>query len=499
MAFELHRRLTAKTTPSQMRQMIPWETPAETALPKPLRKGRPKGCSRVQVVHFSIDEGMEMLGELAAKKNYALPWDWDGKGYPKRRRSQGPNQESLTSHAEILYHLLKLAPNGYPCPYRLRDLLIQLHNRWNIFPNDRSEEASMSLSNRAMLACDRWRLMCKHCLMLKSTNTHILYQNLQHVVNLVKPELLQPAVAPVEHDHNHDDDSLKITPTISRSVVPYTSDGIIDWGVVEDELPEPEALDCEIVKVDQSQCSSLNPYFHHSDDTDCTITAHRCGCCIDEHARKKCRTTPAETATPAEAAIEVDEIEEEYASPEPTAIHPNIAANKSAEETFAVPANLIHHLEGMANSAPPPFTTTVEKIASMKKPNEKGNKGKGSKVPSPAETAATARVKGKQVKGKHGGLKSQKKKGRQPGTKDPVIGPPWKIVHRFKPLEQAQCYIMGTVGGAKNKFITNINRKMHYNFSALMQQLHKEAIAGTFVTKKQAIRRRDQLLDEATG
>ena len=47
------------------------------------------GTGRVKVVRFSVDEGMSLLGELAAKKNYAVPWDW---GYPKRRRSQGPNQ-----------------------------------------------------------------------------------------------------------------------------------------------------------------------------------------------------------------------------------------------------------------------------------------------------------------------------------------------------------------------------------------------------------------------
>ena len=95
MAFELHRRLTSKTSMSQMMQMIPWETPAEAALPKPMRRRRPKGAfgaGRVQVVRFSIDEGMEGVSELAAKKNYAVPWDWDGKGYQKRRRSQGPNQ-----------------------------------------------------------------------------------------------------------------------------------------------------------------------------------------------------------------------------------------------------------------------------------------------------------------------------------------------------------------------------------------------------------------------
>ena len=73
MAFELHRRLT--TTPFDMMQMIPWEKPAETAPPKPTKRGRPKGTGtgRVKVVRFSVDEGMSLLGELAANKKLRPP------------------------------------------------------------------------------------------------------------------------------------------------------------------------------------------------------------------------------------------------------------------------------------------------------------------------------------------------------------------------------------------------------------------------------------------
>ena len=98
MAFELHRRLTAKTTPSQMRQMIPWETPAETALPKPMRRGRPKGAfgaGRVQVVRFSIDEGMEKLSELAAKKKLRCTLGLGRQGLPKKTTLSRPEPREL--------------------------------------------------------------------------------------------------------------------------------------------------------------------------------------------------------------------------------------------------------------------------------------------------------------------------------------------------------------------------------------------------------------------
>ena len=86
-------------------------------------------------------------------------WTWDGTTYPKTKRSHGPNQAALDDHAEVLVNLFKLAPNGYPDAYKLRDLLMQLHLVYNIFPkDDRSAESKLVLSTRALMAADRWRI-----------------------------------------------------------------------------------------------------------------------------------------------------------------------------------------------------------------------------------------------------------------------------------------------------------------------------------------------------
>ena len=54
--------------------------------------------------------------------------------------------------------------------------------------------------------------------------------------------------------------------------------------------------------------------------------------------------------------------------------------------------------------------------------------------------------------------------------------------------------MMGTIGGKKNKIITNISAMMDHEFSNKMIQLCAEAREGCFITKEDAVRRRDQLL-----
>ena len=83
------------------------------------------------------------------------------------------NTEKLNDHSPVLFVLIRLAPNGYPDTSRLRDLLMQMATVFSIFAHDTSYEATLSLKTRAVMAADRWRVMCKHCLMLVKTSSKI--------------------------------------------------------------------------------------------------------------------------------------------------------------------------------------------------------------------------------------------------------------------------------------------------------------------------------------
>jgi len=108
---------------------------AEPAQVAPRGRGRPKGCGfnhRIKTTKFSVAEGVDRMTDLASNTHHPW-WAWDGKMYPKTKRSHGPNADSLNRHAPVLMVLMVLAPNGYPDPYRLRDLFVQLHSLFNIF------------------------------------------------------------------------------------------------------------------------------------------------------------------------------------------------------------------------------------------------------------------------------------------------------------------------------------------------------------------------------
>ena len=60
-----------------------------------------------------------------------------------------PSMAALNDHSPVLFVLIRLAPNGYPDAYRLRDLLMRMATVSSIFPEDRSYEATLSLKTRA--------------------------------------------------------------------------------------------------------------------------------------------------------------------------------------------------------------------------------------------------------------------------------------------------------------------------------------------------------------
>ena len=87
------------TTPADSAQA---DSAAETAAldPQPPQKkqvGRPRGAiaPRVRTIKFDVEKAVARMSDLASRKTRFGGWDWDGKMYPKTKRSQGPHQEAL--------------------------------------------------------------------------------------------------------------------------------------------------------------------------------------------------------------------------------------------------------------------------------------------------------------------------------------------------------------------------------------------------------------------
>ena len=175
------------------RKMVALLTPESKQLD---RRGRPKGshARRIRTAKFTIAEGMDALADTADKKTHP-ECDWDGRSYPKTKRSHGPSQASLNDHAEVLLKLFRLAPNGYLDVYNLRDLWLELHTVFGIFEQDLSTESRLPPSHRAMLAADRWRVMCKHCVMLYKSSQSIpgCFHGLKQVLASIRLDLGPPA------------------------------------------------------------------------------------------------------------------------------------------------------------------------------------------------------------------------------------------------------------------------------------------------------------------
>ena len=263
------------------------------------RRGRPKGhqIPRIKTFKLDINEGVSAFADLASKKP-SPNWEWEGKSYPKTKRSHGPNQGSLNEHSELLEILFKLAPNGYPDAYRLRDVLVKLHMLFHIFADDDSQESQLSIGNRAMLAADRIRIMAKHCLMLYKSNSTIQGDGLKAVIRLITPGAEAPAepavtaqpATPSALEETQEDGQGQILETPPEEEpkwwnepIPYLANGVVDWACMEDHLPVPEEDEeffCEVAALDASlpQPSNLHPYYHRFGVSDCFITSHKCGC-----------------------------------------------------------------------------------------------------------------------------------------------------------------------------------------------------------------------------
>ena len=456
--------------PNTLRMRSPPQLPAETAPPIPLKLLR----RPIKVMRFDVDKGLELLEDLARNKACNHAWNWDGTAYPETQPAEGPNLEALTAHAEVLYHLLTLAPSGYPCMDSLCDLFCQLHRIWHIFDDD-----GQCVEARAMLASKRWRIMCRHCVMLNIQNTQI-DNSLINVVSLVRPVfMIPPAKSWCHTDIDNEVDaamSLELSARINRPIVPYLPNGLSDWAEVDELLRFwNQGLRMQQVKMAQAKSKrrKRKPGF--------TTTAQ-----VREPAHKKNRRSPAETAIPAA----IDE-----PTPEPTAIEPNNAANKSPEKPFAVPVHLKAKLDRVKDFAAPP-----NRVRAVLKKRRKRRRQRERRRLALAATAASKKIESEPVKVKNGELTSQKPTETQKNetdTEEQAIGPPYRLRQRFNPIEKSQSYLLGTVAGRKYQLITNITPAMHVEFSVLMEQIYREAMNGALQTKEQANRRRDALIEKA--
>ena len=125
----------------------PEAEPAEEQAAPARGRGRPKGstnCARMKTVKFDVANGVRAFTDLASNTHHP-GWEWSGRSYPKMKRSNGPNIDSLNRHSPVLKILIWLAPNGYPDPYKLRDVWVQLHGLFKIW----------ALGLRGRLTC-RW-------------------------------------------------------------------------------------------------------------------------------------------------------------------------------------------------------------------------------------------------------------------------------------------------------------------------------------------------------
>ena len=225
------------------------------------------------------------------------------------KRSNGPNMDSLNRHSPVLKILIWLAPNGYPDPYKLRDLLVQLHGLFKILDPRSEGEANLSLGSVAILASDRWRIMCKHCLMLVKGKQYIPNDFVQlkeclaaiRLENPTETPQAAPADTPATSASSNENESSSAAWAASQAASPAASQaapavswweqpvpwkgGVIDWEQVEDSIPIAESddeLECEIASIDFTKAlpSGIHPYYHPMPDSDCCIVAHKCNCPI---------------------------------------------------------------------------------------------------------------------------------------------------------------------------------------------------------------------------
>ena len=236
--------------------------------------------------------------------------------------------------------------------------------------------------------------------------------------------------------------------------------------------------------------------FHSAPNLDCSIVSHKCSCerCrdiadISSPARKRSKRAdrPAEAASDTETAVFGSDCTSENLNPpaatvtseKPTTVAEYVQSNTFPDlrvpRDMVIPYNLIS--EKTATEVPElekaASTEGEKKGAGKQRTGKTGSRKEADEQPSvgqaqPAETAAPAASVDQPGRDKHkgkgrGGKGPGRGKGRGRGKGKPTkadkkeiagdlkISPPFTLCHRWKPVHQAQCYMMGHVEGQIDK------------------------------------------------
>ena len=191
----------------------------------------------------------------------------------------------------------------------------------------------------------------------------------------------------------------------------------------------------------------------------------------------------------------------------PSPIHapvPPIPVNDSTPpmaETVADSAGT-PHAETIADSQAPRRRLTSKTTAILPCRDESQVSWAETIADTPKADTAKAKAKAKGKGGPKPKAKGKAKANAKPARsrtveeEDPSIEPPFKLSHRWKPSHKAMCYMEATVGGEHKQIVTGVSVQSSHFFCDIMERLKTEAENGAFSTKAQAVRRRDELIDE---
>ena len=114
---------------------------------------------RPKTLHVPVADLFDAWAPLARLRDTSF--EWDGSAYSKPSRNLSCDRSGLEAHKDALMELVRLAPTGFPAHASVREALLQLDSRFNIFAGQ------SNTFKVASDAADVWRVMCRDLYDLK--------------------------------------------------------------------------------------------------------------------------------------------------------------------------------------------------------------------------------------------------------------------------------------------------------------------------------------------